>query len=140
METPDAAEIARRYVQFGPARAPRFEDGVRNPKKDWAKMTADAEGNYEEGVKKAIGRKAFGTGVKKAGTEKQQSQTIKNIHRWAEGIQNAEGVMASAMEGVVRVLRATTLPKRWPKGDSRNYDRVKAVGDALRKAKEAGAF
>lgn len=140
MNYPSAAEIARRFVKFAPARAPRFEEGVRNPTRDWAKETAEAESNYEEGVKKAITRKAFGRGVKKCGTAKQQSQTIKNIMRWAEGIEGAEDVMAEAMAPVEAVARAIVLPKAYPKGDERNYARSKAVGMALRKAKEEGKF
>lgn len=140
MKCKSAADIARSFVRYAPGRAAEYEAGVRAPAKDWGKETADAEPNYEEGVKKAIGRKAFGKGVKKCGTAKQQSQTIKNLNRWSEGIEGAEDVMAAAMEPVVRVIEATTLPKRYPKGDDRNYDRVKAVGQALRKAKEAGAF
>jgi len=137
---PDPAEIARRFVTYGPGREDRFEAGVRSPDKDWEKETADAEGNYEEGVKKAITRKAFGKGVKKCGTEKQKSRTIRNIPRWRQGIEDSEPDMAKAMEPVVSVIRATTLPKRYPKGDDRNYDRSKAMGKALRKAKEDGKF
>lgn len=138
METASAAEIGRRFVTFAPARAPRYEEGVRNPKKDWAGETAAAESNYEAGVTAGIKRKAFGKGVKKAGTVKQQSQTIKNLTRWAEGIEGAEDTMTAAMEPVVRVLEAITLPPRYPKGDKRNYQRVEAVGMGLRKAKEEG--
>ena len=140
MKCPSASEIARRFVEFAPARAPRFEEGVRHPDKDWEKETANAEPNYEEGVKKGISRKAFGKGVKKCGSARQQSQTIKNIHRWSEGIEGAGDVMTAAMEPFVKVIEATTLPPRFPKGDDRNYRRVETVGKALRKAKEAGLF
>lgn len=140
MDSPSAIEIARRYVTFAPARASRYEEGVRSPSKDWETETKKAEGNYEDGVKKAISRKAFGKGVAKCGTEKQKSQTIKNIPRWAEGIEGAEDVMAAAMEPVVNVMKGITLPPAYPKGDPRNYKRVEAVGMALRKAKEDGKF
>lgn len=139
MQVVDARTIAARFVKYAPGRLPRYEEGVRNPTEDWEKNTLDAESNYEEGVKAAIARKAFGKGVKKAGTAKQQSKTIeKGLTRWPEGIQGAEEDMARAMEPVVAVLRATTLPKRYPTGDPRNHDRSKVVGMALRKAKEEG--
>ncbi len=140
MKVPNAAEIARRFVTFAPGRASRFEDGVRNPNKDWMKNTLDAEKNYEDGIKQSIARKAFGTGVRKAGTAFQQSQTIKSIHRWVDGIEGAEDIMAKAMEPVVAVLESITLPPSYPKGDDRNYERSKKVGQALRKAKEDGKF
>jgi len=140
MNVASAAEIARRFVKYAPGRADQFEDGVKNPRKDWEKETADAEGNYEDGVKAAIARKAFGKGVKKAGTAKQKAKTLMNLSRWSEGISNAEETMTEAMEPVVRVMESVTLPKRYPKGDPRNYERVKAIGTALRKAKEEGKF
>jgi len=140
MKTKSAAEIAKSFVKYAPGRVDEYENGVRNPDKDWAAETAAAEDNYEKGVEAAIKRKAFGTGVKKCGTEKQKSQTIKNIPRWAEGIEGSEDNMRTAMEPVVGVLQALILPKKWPRGDKRNYDRVIAVGTALRKAKEEGKF
>jgi len=140
MNVPSAAVIAERFVKYAPQRADRFEEGVRHPDKDWEKETAEAEDNYEVGVKAAITRKAFGKGVKKCGTSRQQSKTIQNIPRWTEGISNAEDDMAAAMAPVVAVMAAVKLPKVYPKGDPRNYERVKAVGTALRKAKEEGKF
>ncbi len=138
MDVPSAAEIARRFVQYAPGRIGRYEEGVKNPSKDWANETEAAESNYEEGIKKAIGRKAFGKGVKKCGTDRQMAKTIKNINRWSEGIEGAEEEMAAAMEPVVAVMKAIKLPPSYPKGDERNYARSKAVGVALRKAKEDG--
>lgn len=138
MQCPSAAEIARRFVKYAPGREDRYKEGIRNPGEDWEKRTKDAEPNYEDGVKKAILRKAFGKGVTKCGTARQQAKTIQNENRWTEGIEGAEVEMTTAMQGVVTVLSAITLPPSYPKGDPRNYKRVEAVGTALRKAKEDG--
>lgn len=140
MKSATAAQIAERFVKYAPGRSDRYEEGVRSPAKDWAEETVAAEGNYEEGVKKGIQRKAFGKGVKKCGTNKQQEKTIRNIPRWSEGISGSEDDMRIAMEPVVAVLLATKLPQRYPTGDDRNYERSKTVGKALRAAKEAGKF
>ena len=140
MKVTSAKEIARRFVKYAPGREDRFDEGVRNPDKDWEKETLAAEPNYESGVKAAISRKAFGKGVEKVGTAKQQGKTIQNEDRWVDGIQGAEQTMTSAMEPVVQVLEAVKLPPAYPRGDPRNYDRSKAVGMALRKAKEDGKF
>lgn len=138
MNMPTAREIAQAFVKYAPGREDRYDHGVRNPVKDWEKETSDAEPNYDKGVTAAIARKAFGKGVHKCGTARQQSQTIKNIPRWREGIEGAEDVMADAMEPVVRVMAAITLPPAYPKGDERNYARNKIIGTTLRKAKEEG--
>jgi len=138
MNMPSAQEIARRHAKYAPGRADRFEEGVRDPQKDWADETKAAEENYEKGIQAAIQRKAFGKGVVACGTARQQAKTILNISRWAEGIINAEDDMAQAMEPVVEVMEAIKLPPRYPKGDPRNYARVQVIGTAIRKAKEAG--
>lgn len=139
MKCPSASVIAARFVKYAPQRADRYDDGVRNPAEDWEKQTKDAEPNYEKGVTAAIARKAFGKGVAKCGTSRQQAKTIvKGIPRWVEGISGAEVDMEKAMGPVVSVIEATTLPPRYPTGDVRNYERSKAVGMALRKAKEEG--
>ena len=121
MKCPSAAEIARRFAKYAPGRLDRYEEGVRNPDEDWEKNTKDAEPNYEEGVKKAIARKAFGKGVAKCGTSRQQAKTItKGIPNWVPGIEGSEQDMADAMGPVVSVIQATTLPARYPKGDPRS--------------------
>lgn len=139
MKVPSASVIAARFVKFAPLRSDRYEEGVRNPTENWEEKTVAAEDNYNKGVTAAIARKAFGKGVKRCGTARQQAKTIlKGLTRWIDGITGAEADMAAAMGPVVAVLEATKLPDRYPTGDPRNYERVKTVGTALRKAKEEG--
>jgi hypothetical protein len=131
-----AEEIAKKWARVTPQRTEDYDDGVRNPKADWAGQTAAAETNYEVGVQKAITGKQFGKGVKKCGTARQQSRSIEvGIPRFGEGVRVAENTMAVSMKPVVATLTALTLPARYPRGDPRNYERVKAVGDALHKMK-----
>lgn len=139
MNMPSAQEIARRFVTFTPQKAPRYEEGVRNPANDWAKNTIDAGANYNAGVQAAIARKGFEKGVQKAGTGKQQGRSItKGIPRWSEGVAGSEADMAAAMTPVVAVMSAIKLPPKFAKGDPRNYERTKAIGMELRKAKVEG--
>jgi len=138
MNMPSAQVIARRHAKYAPGRADRFEEGVRNPQRDWETETKAAEENYEKGITAAIARKAFGKGVSQCGTARQQEKTIINIARWSQGIVDAEDDMAAAMVPVVKVMEAIKLPPRYPKGDPRNYERVIIIGKTIRKAKEAG--
>ena len=136
MIVPSAAKIAEKWARVTPQRTQDFEDGVRNPKKDWADETAGAEDRYEEGIKAAISRKAFSAGVRKVGTSKQKSKSIlKGIPRWPEGVRGAEADMKAGMEAVVKVLEGITLPKRYATGDPRNIERVKVIQQALHKLK-----
>lgn len=139
MNVPSAAEIAAKWARVTPERTEDYENGVRNPRKNWETETLAAEKNYEKGVQDAINRKGFGKGVKKAGLAKQQGNSIsKGIPRFGEGVRMGEPAMASGMEDVVRTLQAVKLPAKYPKGDPRNYERVRAIGDALHKMKISG--
>lgn len=136
---PSASSIAAKWARVTPDRETDYEAGVRNPKKDWEQGAIAAEDAYEDGVKKSIARKAYGKGVRKTGTAGQQRKTIeKGLPRWGEGVRLAEADMAKAMEEVVRVLEGITLPKRYPKGDPRNIERVKVINNALHKMKIGG--
>lgn len=136
MQVKSASEIAKKWARVTPERTQDYEDGVRNPLKDWETETVAAEERYEEGVKAGISRKAFGKGVKKAGTSKQKSKSIlKGIPRWPEGVRGAESDMQAGMEPVVKVLEGLTLPKRYATGDPRNIKRVEVIQQALHKLK-----
>ncbi len=136
MIVPSAAKIAKKWGRVTPERTVDYEEGVRNPQRDWAAETKAAEDRYEAGVKAAIARKAFGKGVDKVGTAKQKSKTIlKGIPRWPEGVRGAEKDMEDGMKPVVAVLEGITLPPRYATGDPRNIERVKVVQQALHKLK-----
>ncbi len=136
MEVKSAVEIARKWARVTSGRSEDYEAGVRNPTKDWEVETLAAEENYEAGIKLSIQNKSFSKGVKAAGTAKQKSKTItKGILRWPDGVRDAESDMKDGMVPVVEVLRATTLPKRYPTGDPRNIERVKIIQQVLHKLK-----
>ena len=136
MKCPSAAQIASKWARVTPDRAPDYEVGVRNPSKDWKTETLAAEANYNAGVQAAITRKAFGKGVTKSGTAKQQGNSItKGIPRFGEGVRTGEPAMAAGMEAVVKVITGLTAAPRYPTGDPRNYERGRQVGEALHKMK-----
>lgn len=136
MIMPSAAKIAAKWARVTPERTQDYEEGVRNPSKDWETETADSEGRYEAGIKLAMLRKAFGKGVRAVGTAKQKAASIlKGIPRWPEGVRGAEADMRSGMEPVVSTLEALKLPERFPTGDPRNIKRVEAIQQALHKMK-----
>lgn len=136
MVVPSASKIAAKWARVTPERISDYEEGVKNPMKDWEKETSAAEENYELGIKAAMVRKAFGKGVRKVGTAFQKAQTLlKGVARWPDGVRGAEGAMEKGMESVVKTLEGVTLPKRYPTGDPRNIKRVEAIQQALHKLK-----
>ena len=134
MRCPDASAIAEKCVRRAAAAEDDYESGVRNPAEDWEQNTKDAEERYESGVKEAMGRKAFGRGVTKCGTAKQQTETIQKgveQRRWVGGVEVMAPHMTAGMEPVVAKLRATQLPPKGPKGSTQQGKRFEVVRQAL---------
>ena len=112
--------------------APDYEDGIKNPKKDWATEAKNAEARYEDGVRAAIAEKRFGKGVAEAGTEKWQKKAVEvGVARWAPGVAAAADDYKAGMSKVLEAIESVTLPPRYAAGDPRNYERVKAIGQAI---------
>ena len=124
--------IGNRWVDVASNSAGEYEEGVRNPRKSWAKETAAAEDNYNKGVQAAIQRKAFGKGVVKAGDQKWAEGAVnKGVLRWPEGIRIAKPAYEAGFAPYHSVIANTVLPPRGPKGDPKNINRVAVMAKAL---------
>lgn len=130
--------IAKKWAEVTPLRSEDYASGIANPRRSWAAATKAAEGSYEEGVKKAMGRKAFGKGVSKAGDEKwSRKATINGTRNWGPGVSEAKGDFAAGFAPYHAAIAACVLPPRYARRDPRNLARVKAVCDALIAKKES---
>lgn len=133
------AEIARKWVEVTPGRTAQFEAGVESPLADWKQNTKAAEKNYEAGIQVAIAGKRFGKGVDAAGTEKWKDKTLQlGVQRWGPGVTAAGPDYEKGFGPFRDVIEKTTLPPRFPRGDVRNFERVKAIGQALHEKKIRG--
>ena len=130
--------IAAKWATVTPQRAPDYEEGVRNPKADWAQETIKAAPAWESGVQKAVQNKSFSKGVAKAGTSRWQEGALeKGTARWGPGVALAQERYQTGFAPFREAIARVVLPPRGPRRDPRNLERVKAVVDALVKAKEA---
>lgn len=131
-----AQKIAEKWAKVTPQRATEYEEGVKNPTKDWAKETGAANEAYKAGVTAAIGKDRFLKGVMKAGTEKwKRKSTEVGPARFAQGVQVAQPDFEKGFAPFADVISKTTLPPRFAKGDPRNIDRVRVMAAALADAK-----
>lgn len=131
-----ASKIAEKWAKVTPQRAGEYEEGVKNPTKDWAKETAGANDAYKSGVAAAIAKDRFLKGVQKAGTEKwKRKATEVGPARFSQGVQVAQPDYEKGFAPFADVISKTTLPPRFAKGDPRNIDRVRVMAAALADAK-----
>jgi len=134
-----AKEIASKWARVTSGRSTDFSDGVKAPRRSWAAGASAAEGSYKEGVTKAANEGRFGKGVAAAGDSKWQKKTVSvGVSRWAPGVAVAQADMEAGFAPYADVISKIDLLPRYPKGDPRNFDRVKQIGEALNK-KRIGA-
>lgn len=137
-EIKSTSSIAQKWARVTPQRSQDYADGVQSPKRDWKAAAAAANDTYKAAVTKAANENRFAKGVNEAGTEKWQSRTLaKGPQRFVEGVQVAQGDYESGFAPYADVIRNTSLPPRFPKGDPRNLDRVAVLAKALN-AKRVG--
>lgn len=131
-------EIAEKWSTVTPTRTGFYESGVRAPKKDWARSTQASESVYKDAVTRAAQEGRFGRGVQKAGTEKWQRKAIEvGAGRWGPGVSVAAPDFEAGFSPFRDAIDKLVLKPRFPKGDPRNYERVKQIGDALHSLKIA---
>lgn len=128
--------IAKKWAEVTPQRVADYEAGIREPRTDWARATAGAEGAWVVGVQDAIRDKRFAKGVTRAGTDKWQRGALeKGTQRWGPGVSLAEDAYAAGFGPFREAIARVTLPPRFARRDPRNLLRVAAIVDALKAVK-----
>jgi len=130
--------IASKWAEVTPMRSSDYAAGVANPRRSWSGAAKNAEKAYEDGVTKAIAKKAFGKGIGKAGDEKwSRKSSVNGVRNWGPGVAEAKGDYASGFGPYHSTIAATALPARYARRDPRNIERVKAIATALAAKKES---
>ena len=63
-------KIAEKWATITPQRATDYQEGVKDPKKDWAEEAVKADARYREAVTKAATEGRYAKGVNAAGTKR----------------------------------------------------------------------
>lgn len=136
MDIKSVESIASKWTEVTPGRAGEYQKGVSSPRRSWSQATSEAVANYEAGVQESISRGAFKKGVDAAGDSKWRSGAIeKGVSRWPQGVRLGKSAYQSGFAPYHSTISGLTLSPRGPKGDPRNYDRVREVGEALHETK-----
>jgi hypothetical protein len=118
-----------------------YEDGIRNPKRSWGKTTCEAADRYKAGIDKAHIKDALRRGVIRAGGRKWLEKTLrKGPTRFAQGVSTAGGTYESGYIKYHKIIKRTSLPGRFPRGDPRNINRCSTLCTALGRAKAGKAI
>jgi len=135
-EIKSIAAIQEKWGRVTPQRSEDYALGIKNPKRDWAQAAAAAKGSHAAAMVAAAANDAYAKGVNKAGTARWQDRAIrKGPGRFAEGVVVGAADYGTGFAPYADVIKATSIPPRFPRGDIRNLERVKVISQALRKKK-----
>ena len=130
------SSISDKWARVTPQRAAEYLSGVQNPKKKWDERAIAAKETHKTAMADAARRDAYAKGIAEAGFSKWQKNAIqKGPGRFSEGVQIAKPDYSKGFAKYRDVIDRVVLPPRYPKGDIRNLERVKAIALALRAAK-----
>ncbi len=128
--------IQDKWGRVTPQRTEDYTLGIKNPKRDWAQSASAAKESHKQAMVEAASKDSYSKGVNKAGTAKWQAKaSAKGPGRFAEGVVMAAPDYGAGFAPYAETIKGTTLTPRFPRGDLRNLDRVKAISQALRKKK-----
>ncbi len=124
--------VTKKWSARAAAATEDYKYGIQNPKVPWQTAAEAAFDAYVAGVQAAIADRRYIGGVRSAGNAKWQNRALTiGATRYPEGIRAAVEEYTKRMGEVLRVIEGVSLPPRGPKGDPKNYERVKAIGDTL---------
>ncbi len=125
-------ETTKKFIDVTPGRATYYKAGVEDASVDWEGPAAAAEGSYETGVTQAISRKAYGKGVKTSGNAKWRRKAGgAGAERYGPGVRESEEDFKAGFAPYHAVIERVVLPPKGPRGDPGNYERTRAIGEAL---------
>lgn len=133
-----ATDIAKKWAEVTPGRAAQYEQGVRNPVRDYAANAAAANDAWKAGVQQAAQRDGFKRGVQRAGTARWQERAAKlGPARYGPGVQVAQPDYEAGFAPYREAIAAVALPPRGPRRAPQNLQRVNAIVQAISARKEA---
>lgn len=134
-------DIAKKFVDVTPGRAPYYESGVRSPDEDWKSETVAGKAAWEAGLDEARSKDMFAKKVTAAGTPKWQSKTLlKGVDqgRFRSGVAAAQADYETGFTPYHAEIGRIVLSKRGARGDPANLKRVEDIAKPLH-AKRVGA-
>lgn len=131
-------QIAKKWAEVTPGRAAQYDEGVKNPVRDYATNAVAANDAWKGGVNAAVAGDRFRRGVQKVGTQKWQERASKlGTQRYGPGVQVAQNDYQTGFAPYREAIAGAVLPPRGPRRAPQNLQRVQAIVTAISVRKEA---
>jgi len=132
-------EIAKKWADVTPGRAPYYEAEVKVAGSEWKSGATAGQGAYKAAMSdpKVLDRRAAKI-TDAAATKFQEKAGTVGPARFRTGIEAGTPFFTSGFGPYQGVISGWVPPARGPRGDPKNYEIVRSIGDALHK-KRIGA-
>lgn len=136
----DLTASAQKYSRNAGAAATEFAANAQAAADSWGTNTRSAGGNFRQAITAGNIQAKFEKGVARAIQLGRFARKLAAVgsSRYSEGVGAAQSDWAQGFEPYQTALSTVTLPPRAPRGDARNYERVKAIGQTLNAKRLAG--
>jgi len=125
-------EVASKFVKRASAAAPDYIAGAqRAGPQRWEGGALSAADNWASGVQQAVARGGFARGVQGSGPRWIGKIQAFGQSRYSQGVGAAEADYQRGFSPYHQTIAGLALPPRGPRGDERNYERVRSIGRAL---------
>jgi len=133
---PSVSQVAEKWKRRSESAGGEYEIGIKASAKSWAQAATAGAANYKAGVNAAAAAGRFEKGIARAGDVKwQRNAAAKGPMRYSQGISVAQGDYSTGVAPYLDAMGRVDLPPRGPAGSDGNYQRVAAMGKALRQLK-----
>jgi cytochrome c551/c552 len=134
---PSAAEVAKKWADVTPARAPYYESETPKASSKWEADAAGAANIYKTAVQAANIGQMFAGGIKGKAAKFARKVKDVGVARYGPGISAAQGDMQAGVSAPLDELSKIEIPDRGPRGSPGNYAIVQKIGDPLHKRRLA---
>jgi len=132
-------DAADKFERRGRNAQQDFVSGVENTSDQTQQQeTLDAVDSWETGVQEAISEGRFSAGVQNPSRSWQTATLEVGPSRFSEGVSNSGDVWQSSFSPFADILEGLNLQPRGSRGAPSNYERSRAVGEALNNARTQG--
>jgi len=127
-------DIADKWADVTPARAPYYEAEVAKAGPAWVEGAKAGQDAYETAMAdpKTLARREAGITDTAAGKYQRLASKL-GPARFRAGIPETKTDFSTGFSDAHGVISGWVKPARGPRGDPKNYDIVKSIGDALHK-------
>jgi hypothetical protein len=132
VDVPNLSDSANKFETRASQAGPAYESGVGDVSdQEQQEATLNSADTWEQGVQEAIAEGRFSEGVQNPDASWQTRALEQGSTRFTQGVSNAGDSWQSGFSPFASTLESLTLQPRGARGSEANFQRSRAVGEAL---------